>query len=151
MELPKEVGGKQKRVWPIGFRLKVLFEKIKTLLSRLQRKSGNINTLIQSKLNVGTVNEKFNQHDDLLKMFLDTHYQYHSKLEDSQQIEDGNWFDEVDQNIFTFKHLVHNYIQDNEKNRSRKSSKSSKSKKSFVSSGSRSPDSSTPMKEQVIK
>ena len=84
-------------------------------------------------------------------MFLDTHYQYHSKLEDSQQIEDGNWFDEVDQNIFTFKHLVHNYIQDNEENRSRKSSKSSKSKKSSVSSGSRSSGPSISMKEQTIK
>ena len=97
------------------------------------------------------INEKFNQYDDLLKLFLDTHYQYHSKLEDSQEIEDGNWFDKVDQNIFTFKHFVHNYIQDNEENGSRKSSKSSESNKSSVSSGSRSSGSSTSMKEQVIK
>ena len=117
----------------------------------MQRKSENINNLIQSKLNVRTVNEEFNQYDDLLIMVLDTHYQYYSKLEDSQQIEDGNWFDEVDQNKFTFKHLVHNHIQDNEENRSRKSSKSSKSKKSSVSSGSRSSGSSTSMKEQAIK
>ena len=54
-------------------------------------------------------------------MFLDTHYQYHSKLEDSQQIEDGNWFDKV---LCTFKHLIHNYIQDNEENHSRISLKS---------------------------
>ena len=53
-------------------------------------------------------------------MFVDTHYQYHSKLENSQQIEDGDWFDEVDQNIFTFKHFVHNYFQYNDENRSRK-------------------------------
>ena len=72
----------------------------------MQRKSENINNLIQSKLNVRTVNEEFNQYDDLLIMVLDTHYQYYSKLEDSLQIEDGNWFDEVDQNIFTFQHLV---------------------------------------------
>ena len=97
------------------------------------------------------INEKFNQYDDLLRLFLDTHYQYHSKLEDSQEIEDGNWFDKVDQNIFTFKHFVHNYIQDNEENRSRKSSKSSESKKSSVSSGSRSSGSSTSIKEQAIK
>ena len=56
--------------------------------------------MIQSNLNVRTVNEEFSQYDDLLKLFLDTHYQYLSKLEDSQQIEDGNWFDEVDQNFF---------------------------------------------------
>ena len=73
--------------------LKALFEKRKRLLSRLQRKSENVNTLIQIRLNAGTVNEEFDQYDDLLKLFLDTHYQHHRKLEDSQQIEDGNWFD----------------------------------------------------------
>ena len=89
--------------------------------------------------------------DDLLKMSQDTDSQYHSKLEDSQQREDGNCFGEVDQNIFIFKHLVHNYIQDDKENRSRKSSKSSKNKKSSVSSGSRSSVSSNSMKEQAIK
>ena len=109
MELPKEVGSKQKMVWPIVCRF---FSRKKRLFSRLQRKSATINPLIQSRLTVRTDNEELNLCDDSLKLFLDTHYQYHSKLEDSQQIEDGNWFDEVDQNIFTFKHLVHNYIQD---------------------------------------
>ena len=130
------------------YNLKVLFKKRKRLLSRLQRKSENINTLIQSKLNVRKVNEEFNQYDDLLRLFLDAQYQY---LEDSQGIEDGNWLDEVDQNIFTFRYLLHNYLQNNEENRSRKSSKSSKSKKSSVSSGSRSAGSSTSMKEKAIK
>ena len=91
----------------------------------MQRKFEKIKALIQSRLNVRTFNEEFSQFDDLLKLFLDTHYQNQSKLKDSQQIEDGNWFDELNRNIFTFKHLVHNYIQDNEENRSRKSSKSS--------------------------
>ena len=68
----------------LAYSLQVLFEKKKRLLSRLQRKSKNISTLIQSKLNIRTVNEEFNQHDDLLKIFLDTHYQYHGKLEDFQ-------------------------------------------------------------------
>ena len=76
-------------------------------------------------------------YDDLLKRFLDTHYQYHIKLDDSQHIESANWFDKVDQNIFTFNHLIHNCIQHNKENCSRKLSKSSKSKKSSVSSGSR--------------
>ena len=74
-----------------------------------------------------------NQYDDLLKLFLDTHYQYRSKLEDSQHIEDGNWFDKVDQNIVTlhihlYIHLVYNYIQDN------KSKSKSKSKRVKVRS-----------------
>ena len=135
----------------MAYSSQVLLEKRKRLLYRLQRKYENISTLIQSKLNVRIVNEELNQYEDFLKMFLDTHYQYHNKLEDFQQIEDDNWFDEIDHNIFTFKHLVHNYIQDSEENRSRKSLKSSKSKKSSVSSGSRSSGSSTSIKEQAVK
>ena len=139
-ELPIEVGSKGfgQIEKGLAYNLLVLFEKRKRLLSRLRRKSENINALIQSRSIVRTVNEKLNQYSDLLKLFLDTHYQYHSKLEDSQQIEDGNWFDEADQNIYTFKHLIYNYIQDNDENRSRKASKRSKSKKSPVSRGSRS-------------
>ena len=67
----------------LAYSLQVLFEKRKRLLSRLQRKSENINALIQGRLNVRKVNEEFNQYDDLLKLLLDTHYHYHSKLEDS--------------------------------------------------------------------
>ena len=66
----------------LAYNLQVLFEKRKRLLSRLQKKADNINTLIQSKLNVRTVNVEFNQYDDFLKLFLDAHYQYHNKLED---------------------------------------------------------------------
>ena len=72
MELPREVGSKQNR--GLVYSLQALFEKYE-----------NINTLIQSRLNVRMVNQEFNQHNDLLKLFLDTHYQYHSKFEDSQQ------------------------------------------------------------------
>ena len=67
----------------LAYSFQVLFEKRKRLPSRLQRKSENINALIQGRLNVRKVNEEFNQYDDLLKLLLDTHYQYHSKLEDS--------------------------------------------------------------------
>ena len=126
-------------------------EKRKRLLSRLQKKSENINELIKSRLNVRTVNQEFNQYDDLLKLCLDTHYHYHSKLEDSQQRDNNSRFDEVDQIVFTFKSFVHNYIKGNDENCSRKSSKSSQSKKSSVSNGSRSSGSSTSMKEQAIK
>ena len=47
----------------LAYSFQVLFEKRKRLLCRLQRNSVNMNTLIQSKLNVRTVNEEFNQYD----------------------------------------------------------------------------------------
>ena len=52
----------------------------------MQTIADNINALIQIKLNVRTVKEEFNQYYDLLKLFVDTGYQYHSKLEDTSSI-----------------------------------------------------------------
>ena len=40
----------------------------------MQRKYENINALIQSRLNVRTVNEELNQYEYLLKLFLDIPY-----------------------------------------------------------------------------
>lgn len=78
----------------MAYSFKVLFEERKRLPYRLQRKSENVNAMIQSRLNVGIVNQELNQYDDLLKLFLDTPYQYHSKVEDSQQtgwVSRGRW------------------------------------------------------------
>ena len=59
--------GKNQTEKGLAYSFQVLFEKRKRLLSRLQRKSENINALIQSRLNAKTVNKEFNQYDDLLK------------------------------------------------------------------------------------
>ena len=70
----------------MAYSLQILFKKRKRFLTRLQTIADNINALIQIKLNVRTVKEEFNQYDDLLKLFVDTGYQYHSKLEDTSSI-----------------------------------------------------------------
>ena len=59
-------------------------------------------------------------------------HNHYSKLKNSKQIGDVNWFD---QNIFIFKHLFHN----------------SKSKRSLVLNGGRSSGSSTLLKKEAIK
>ena len=75
MELPKEVGSKQKRVCLIVCRVFLRKEKDYFLDCSqrfpLQRKSENINALIESRFNIRMVNEELNQYDDLLKLFLD--------------------------------------------------------------------------------
>ena len=75
MKLPKEVGSKQKRVCLIFCRFFLRKEKYYFLDCSqrfpLQRKSENINALIESRFNIRTGNEEFNQYDDLLKLFLD--------------------------------------------------------------------------------
>ena len=54
----------------LAYTLRILFDKRKRLLSRLERKSENINGLMEKKLNVRAISEEFKQYDDLLKLFL---------------------------------------------------------------------------------
>ena len=65
----------------LAYSLPALFEKRTRLISRLKRKSDNLNALMKSRLN-GMVN----QYGDLLKLFSDANYQYQSKLEVSEQL-----------------------------------------------------------------
>ena len=88
MELPEEERSRQRGDWLIVCRF--FFEKRTRLLSRLQRKSESTIALIQSRLNVGTVNYRFNRYDDLLRLFLDVNYQYHINRKISEPTENGN-------------------------------------------------------------
>ena len=105
---------------------------------------------MENKFNVRAVSEKFKQYDDFLKLFSGVQGEYHGKLDDDQQKADDFWFDEVDQKIFTFKHSVHNYLQENEEVMSRRSRSSRKTKSSSSSSSSKSRKSGKSIKQQVI-
>ena len=52
------------------YSLKILFDRRKRLLLRLQRKSENIKNLIENKFNVRAASEELKRYDDLLKLFL---------------------------------------------------------------------------------
>ena len=134
----------------LAYSLEILFDRQKRLLLRLQRKSENIKNLMENKFNVREVSEEFKQYDDLLKLFSGVQVEYHGKLDDDQQKADDFWFGKVDQKIFTFKHSVHNYLQENEEVMSRRSGSSRKTKSSSSSSSSKSRKSGKSIKEQVI-
>ena len=60
-------------------------------------------------------------------------------LSEVEKVDDEDWFEEVDERVFAFKHKVHHWFKQVElehKNGSRSSSKSSKSKKSSASRSS---------------
>ena len=76
--------------------------------------------------------------------------EYHGKLDDDQQKADYFWFDEVDQKMFTFKHSVQNYLQENEEVMSRRSETLRKTKSSSSSSSSKSKKSGKSFTEKVI-
>ena len=78
-------------------------------------------------------------------------------LEDDEKLADGEWFEEVDERVFAFKHKVHNWLKEAETERSAKKTYSKKGSKSTNSGTSRktkssnSNDSSRCYKERAME
>ena len=112
------------------YRLSTLENKHAKLVSRLLRKSSRIDDGMYSYQNSITVKEELAQFNDMLKMLVDIH-------EEVEQIDkeytDDIWFGYIDQKVFSFKHKLHNWLQEEEKehkrNHSSTSSKGSSSSK----------------------
>ena len=65
------------------------------------------------------------------------HQEYHSLLEDDEKLADEEWFEEVDERVFTFKHKVYNWLKEEETELSAKKAYSKKGSKSTSSGTSR--------------
>ena len=57
-------------------------------------------------------------------------------LDEEEKPTDEEWFEEVDEHVFTLKHQVHNWLRDAEMERANTSRKSSKKASKSFSSGS---------------
>ena len=130
--------------------MKILFDKRERLLLRLQRKSESIKNLMENTFNARAISEELKQYNDLLNLFSRVQGEYHEKLDDNQQKPDDFWFDEIDQKIFTFKHSVINYLQENKDFMSRRSGSSRKTKSSSSVSSLKFNNVGKPIKEHVI-
>ena len=117
-----------------------LQEKKKSkLISRVIRKSSEIDNLMYSSQNGIAVKEELQQLSDMFKMLVEIH----EELENIDgQYTDELWFEDIDQKIFSFKHKVHKWLREVEKKdksgRSSKSSSKSRSKSSSAGSSKRS-------------
>ena len=114
--------------------LSTLENKRTRLVSRLLKKSSEIDDLMYSYHNSITVKEELAQLNDMFKMLVDIHKGF-GKI-DKEYIDDP-WLDDIDQKVFSFKHKLHNWLKEREKehkknhsSRSRTRSSSSKSKSS---------------------
>ena len=65
------------------------------------------------------------------------HQEYCSLLENDEKLADEEWFEEVDERVFTFKHKVYNWLKEAETERSAKKVYSKKGSKSTSSDSSR--------------
>ena len=90
-----------------SLKLSTLSNKRRKMNSRLVRQSGTIEDLMYPLKNYMTVEEALAQFDYIFKQLLLVHQEYHSLLEDDEKLADEEWFEEVDERVFTFKHKVY--------------------------------------------
>ena len=96
----------------------------------LQRKARAIDDLLYSATNHVSVKEELGQYSDIFKL-LSTYEEYCELVDADDQKHQANWFDDLDQDVFNFKHKIHNWLKESDNKSSRPSSRgSSRSKKS---------------------
>ena len=113
--------------------MSTLEKKRAKLVSRLLRKSTEIDDLMYSYQNSITVKEELAQLNDTFTMLVDIHEEF-EKIE--KEYTDDIWFDDIDQKLFSFKHKVHNWLKKEDKEHKREHSSRSSTRSSFSKSKS---------------
>ena len=70
--------------------------------------------LLYSLRNVEAVREQMLQINGVFKMLTEVHREYNSLLPLEMQEQDGDWFDDIDEKMMSFKNKIHNWIKDAE-------------------------------------
>ena len=95
------------------FKISTLLEDISRINKRIIRKSGAINDLLYSTKNSLSVEEELAQFDDIFKQLIKVHNEYLSiEVNGNEKEKQNQWFDEVDDHVFSFKHKVRNWLKD---------------------------------------
>ena len=81
-----------------------------------------------------TVEKEIAQFDYIFEQLLLVHQEYHSLLDEEEKPTDEEWFEEVDERVFTFKRQVHNWMSDPEMEHANTSRQSSKKGRKLCSS-----------------
>ena len=124
------------------YQANTLLEKRKRAISRMQKKAKTIDDLIYSAGNQFAVREELDQYSDLFKLVTNHHEEYCKLLDAENQQHEELWFDDLDQDVFNFKHRVHSWLKEAAQKSSRGSRCSSSSKRSSSSRSSASNKSS---------
>ena len=81
-------------------------------MSRKQRMAKAIDDLLYSGGNQVAVREELDQHIDLFKLVTNRHEEYGELLDAENQQHKESWFDDLDQDVFNFKHRVHIWLKE---------------------------------------
>ena len=116
------------------------------MVSRVIRKLSEIGDFMYSFQDCIAVKEELQQLNDMFKMLVEIH----EELENiDDQYTEELWLENIDQEVFSFKHKVHNWLREGEKQDKSGRSLKSRSKSSSKSSSSRSSKRSS-TKEMVV-
>ena len=103
-------------------------ERRSRINGRLISKYATIEDLLFSTENVVAVQEQMGQFNDLLKMLLSSNEEYNALLDNEVKVKENEWFDEIDNEVFSFKRKITCWLKNTEKeNKSKSSSRSSRS------------------------
>ena len=117
------------------YKMALLEKRRSKLVSRVIRKSSEIDNLMYSFQKGVTVKEELQQLNDMFKMLVEIH----EELENiDNQYTDELWLEDIDQKVFSFKHKVHNWLREVEKQDNLGRLSKSCSKSSLKSRSSRS-------------
>ena len=84
------------------------------------RKYATIEDLLFSARNLVAVQEEMAQFIDLLKMLLIAHEEYNALSEDEMRDKENEWFDEIDNQVFSFKRKITCWLKKAEEEKSQK-------------------------------
>ena len=101
----------------LQYQRSVLMEKRSRIHKRLMQKSSIIYNLLHSKQNLIEVKENLGQFDDIFKLLTDVHQQHCKLLSEKEQDAGNQWFEDVDEMVFSFKPRVYNWVRENEEDK----------------------------------
>ena len=130
------------------YRILILDKKKSSLVSRIIRKSSEIDDLMYSYQNATTVKEELAQLNDIYKLIVEINDEM---TEIDVNYSEELWFADIDQKLFSFKHKVHNWLREGENGVKRERVSKSSGLRSQSSGFSRSAESRSSRKSSKEK
>ena len=85
-----------------------LVEKRAKILTKLQKKAKAIDDLLYSSSNHRAVKEGLVQYSDLFELLINYHKEYCDLSASDDLEEQAQWFEDLDEKVFNYKHKIHN-------------------------------------------
>ena len=109
-ELGRGQKTKKKTKKGLEYQISLMKKKRQKMYSRLLKKCGVVEDLIYSSRNKIAVEEEMSQLNDTFKLLMSLHREHGSMLSEEEQMETGDWFDLVDEEVFAFKRKINLWL-----------------------------------------